>query len=828
MNKASHCSLLSAALVAAFTSAALAQQGRPGTQMPQGSIAGTIIDGATGGPLASATVAVRSSADSSLVTGAIVDKDGTFAISGLRPGGYYARISFVGYTTRFIDVAIRPESLNLTLGDITLLPDSSLKNEVAVTARRDFMSVGIDRTVYKTADLLVSSGGNATDLLRNLPQIEVDADGNVSLRGNQNVAIQINGRPMTLKGVSLAAFLRGLPAGSVERIEVVTNPSAKYDPEGMGGIINIVMNQQTDLGLSGSISGALGSTNSHNASLNLGYGKGPWNLFGSYSFNYSNFRGAGDRYRENFLPGISPVVEQINYDTNRAPYHSFNASADYSMGSAGTLSMAAILTRRDGTGRSVTSSLQRERDMAFIDRYQRNDDGNNEGTGMDYRLGYKLVLQPSKHELTAELRYGSDDGEEFDAYTQSALAADGSQNGSVPSRQNVTQKSRYDVYALQLDYVRQLWDGSRLEAGYKGETERTGGDVISETFDPAANIFHPDLALNNSYDYDRRIHAAYGTIGQEFGDFGAQAGVRLEQAYTTFDLKTTGESFDNNYFSVFPSAFLTYKAGDELQLKASYSRRVQRPWIGALNPFVTYDDPQFRRSGNPYLKPEYTDSYEFSSSYFADGASLTLTPFYRHTTDALRRWEIVDSAGISTGTFVNFADHTSYGADLIGTVRVGEWMSAFASLSGYKTVTDASNVRSDLASEGFSWMVRGNATFTLPAGFTLQTSLSYRAPMVIEGGEMKSWSMIDFAVQKKLLEDRGRLGLRVSDPFNLSGFGFTRRDDIYYQTYSRKWSSRGVFLTFSYSFGSPNQTQRRDRGQQTAPASGGDGMMGMP
>jgi outer membrane receptor protein involved in Fe transport len=594
----------------------------------------------------------------------------------------------------------------------------------------------------------------------------------------------------------------------------------------MGGIINIVLNQGTNRGLSGSVSGSTGTTNNHNVGINLGYGSGPWNLFGSYAFSYNNRSGSGDRYRENFIPGISPIITQSSTNDNHVPSHTLNLSADYTISKGGTISLSSVITSRNESGSSVSSTLERDSSRELTSGYRRSDESTEKNFGSDNRLGYKLVLEPGRHELSAEARYSANNGEENDAYRQNNVGTDGAVSDSLPALQNVSRPDHYRIYSLQADYTRPLWSGGRLETGYKGESEKTGGDYTSESFDYALNAFRPDVALNNSYDYTRTIHALYANVGQEIGDFGAQVGVRVEQVNTDFDLKTTGASYANDYFSAYPSAFLTYKVSDALQFKASYSKRVQRPWINALNPFITYDDPQFRRSGNPFLKPEYTDSYEFTASYYADGASLTLTPFYRRTTDALRRWEIVDSVGVSTFTFVNFDENKSYGADLIGTVRAGDWLNAFASVSAYQTVTDAGNIQEDLGSDGFAWSARANATFTLPAGVDVQASVFYRAPMVMEGGQMKSWTMMDLAVQKRILDDRGRVGLRVSDPFKLMGFGFHNSDPRYYQTYDRSWNSRGLFLTFSYSFGSQDPSQqRRSRPQQGTP-SGPDMDMG--
>lgn len=800
---------------------ALAQPGRG----PQGSVAGTVADSASGRSLSGATVALWSAADSTLVTGAIVERDGGFAITGLMPGDYYAKITYVGYLPRVIgSIKIEPGKLTADLGNIILISDVARQEEVMVTAERDFMSVGIDRTIYKTGDLAVASGGNATDVLRNIPSVEVDPNGRVSLRGNQNVAIQLNGRPLILQGDALANFLRSLPAEALERVEVVTNPSAKYDPEGMGGIINIVLDQQTSRGLSGGVNLAASTVRYYGAGLNLSYGDGPWNIFGSYSINHYGSNSKSDRLRRSYVNNPPVVIRQFNDEEGTYLGHSLNASVDYSVG-ASTFSLSAIGGFSSGGGTTLISTSEQDINGGMIRRYERSATEDRESIPMDYRAGYKLVMEPGKHELTAEVRWSQDLSEIPVDYRYNGLPLDISSGDTVRQLQRSDEDHTVTNSALQLDYVRSLWEGSTLETGYLGELDRTQGNYTLSTFDNDAGSFVRESLWDNNYDYKRQTHAVYGTLGHEFGDFTAQVGVRLEQALSNFNALTSAQSFKNDYFSAFPSAFLNYKVNDGLQFKASYSRRIQRPWIESLNPTINFVDPTFRFSGNPYLKPEYTDSYEFTAVWFGEKSSITLTPFYKRATDLIRRYDITDSNGISTVTFLNFDENKSYGADMVGTLRVGDWMNSFASASIYQTVTDAGNVENELGSEGLIWVVRGNVSFVVMQGTDLQISYFYRAPMNIENGTIGAYSQLDLAVQQRVFGDRGRIGIRASDPFKWAGFSVIRDEPRFYQEYDQTWNSHGFYLTFSYNFGAQDRMQRRNTGGQQPPGGGGGGGM---
>ncbi|MDB5033338.1 MAG: TonB-dependent receptor [Chlorobi bacterium] len=434
-------------------------------------------------------------------------------------------------------------------------------------------------------------------------------------------------------------------------------------------------------------------------------------------------------------------------------------------------------------------------------RSQRGRDEGHDAAGSDYRLGCKWVPEPGKHELSAEVRYTADRDPRMEHFAQQSLAPDGSHEIGMPQLQRTLHVDDNHAVTVQADYVRPIGDG-KLEAGYKGDIETIGSDVTSESLDSITGAYRPDIGLDNTFAYNRKIHAIYGNYGLEIGGFGAQAGVRLEQAWTSFNLATTKEAFDNNYFSVFPSAFISYKPSDELQLKASYSRRINRPDAGSLNPFSGYDDPLFRHVGNPGLRPEYINSMECGISHFTERTTLGLTPFYRQTLNAIRYFLRIDSGGVSTLTFENFGVSTSAGADLVATAKLGEWLNAVGNLGAYRIVTDGSNVESGLSNDAFGWNGRVNATIEIIPGFDFQGSYSYYAPIRIEGGRIDAFSTADFAVQKKLFDNQGKLGLRVSDLFNTAGFNITHIDGGFTQELHRKWTSRVVDLTFMYSFGS--------------------------
>ena len=306
-------------------------QGRAGGEQPSGTVSGIMVDEVSKDPIPSATVALWSTRDSSLVTGTITQPDGRFSIDGIRPGSYYLQLSYVGYETQTVaDIRLGRDGMKKEVGTIAMRADTQMMDEVEVAAEREFIEVGIDRTVYNTKDQMVTAGGSASDVLENIPSVEVDIDGNISLRGSQNVAILINGRPSPMTGDALIAYLQGLPSEVLERVEVIPNPSAKYEPDGMAGILNLELKKSRDLGLSGSLTTSVSEPTSVSTSGNISFQKGKFGLFTGYGFRYGERGGGGWRYSENRITNPFSLLDQVDDDLRSGASHNVNTSFDLS------------------------------------------------------------------------------------------------------------------------------------------------------------------------------------------------------------------------------------------------------------------------------------------------------------------------------------------------------------------------------------------------------------------------------------------------------------------------------------------------------------------
>ncbi|HEX8271651.1 MAG TPA: TonB-dependent receptor [Longimicrobiaceae bacterium] len=820
---------LLALAVVGCPAAALAQvpaQGPPPGARPQqgagGVIRGAVLDAATGKPVPSASVGVWSAADSALVTGAVAGPDGVFRIEGLRPGSYYLKVGALGYAAASPTVALTPQAPLADLGPIRLSASAVALEGLEVTAERSAVALAPDRNTYTARDL-APAGGTATDVLRSVPSVEVDGDGRLSLRGNPNVAVQLNGRAAPMTGDQLAGFLQSLQAGMVERVEVVPNPSAKYDPEGMAGIINIVLKQNTDLGLSGGLAASAGTGDKYTGSGNLGYQKGPMTLFGSYGLNIDARESTGYNELEALVsPNAFAFQRQDFVGQAGVVGHVVNGTAEMRLGKQSSVSGSLLFSDRSVSIDTDNDFLLLGDDQDVLGR--RRDFTDNEGSdrSADVALMYRRTVEPQRNELSAELRFNRPDFWTTNLFVVDSLAADGTVVGDRPAMDRTRMSAASNNWTLQLDYTRGLGPRTKLETGYKGALRGLENDYVLGSFSYPQNQWVRS-GNSNRFQYDDQVHAVYGVLSQNAGKLDLQAGLRVERTAADFVL-TGGDSYANDQTNFFPSGLVSYNLSDTRQVKASYSRRIQRVATQLLNPFAFHEDQRNVVVGNPGLTPEFTDAFELGYQQSFPRGSLQVTPYFRRTEDIIRRTRTVDEeTGVSTSTFTNLATSESYGTDMTGSLRLGDRFSGFGSFNVFQMETDGSNVSPDLNTSAFTWSARASMSFKVNPGLDVQGMYMYRAPMNVEQGRVSAFSMTNLSLRQKLRGDRSSLTLRVMDPFNTMRFNIRTDDGSFIQVSDRRFGSRAVFLGVNYNFGRPpriRQPQPQQQQPEVDPRSG--------
>jgi iron complex outermembrane recepter protein len=784
-----------------------------GAQDRAAAVTGRVVDASNGAPIAMATVAVMEEGD--LLTGTVTDPDGRFEVFPA-PGAYDVEVSFVGFGSQtFADVRVAAGE-DIDLGTVRLEPDVEALEGVEITAERQRVEIQIDRTVYTTADDPLVVGGTATDVLETIPSVDVDIDGNVSLRGSGSVAVLINGRPAPVSPDLIADYLRQLPADIVERVEVIPNPSARYEPDGMAGVLNIILKEDADPGLGGSLSASADTRGSVNSTNLISYGSGRWSLSANYAFR------SGQRERERNVFRINRLADPVNsldetaIDDRSRTTHRLGLNTEYAVSPRTTLTASAALqTRAEDIERRI-AVLRMDAAQTPAGAWHRSIDDDESRRGADLRVGFRHAFPGEDHRLAAQARADFQARERNERVGERPTAdADG------PFRDQITQLYRTDRRgALDVDYERRL-AGFRVETGYSGFFRLQARDFFSESRRQPGDPLAPDVGLINESDYALWIHALYGQAAREFGPLGLQAGVRLESARTDFSLAAEDQTFTNTYVSAFPSAFAVYEIDERQRLRASYSRRVNRPRTDHLNPFPRFDDPLNVYVGNPAIRPEYTNAFEFGYVRFTDWGSLTASPFLRHTTDLIRYVVTVRDDGATVRTVDNLSTSTSYGLEAIVSYETDAFR-GYASLEGFRQVTDGTVAGAELQNDALGWGGRVNASYRLAAlgisGATLQASAFYRAPMRTEQGRTGARLFTGIALRQQFMDDRLSLSIRARDPLGVARSSYVFDQPALYQEVVNDWGAQRVGFSLTYRF---NQPERR-RGPERAPDGDGD------
>ncbi|HEY0777037.1 MAG TPA: TonB-dependent receptor [Gemmatirosa sp.] len=780
----------------------------------RGELRGRVVNAAGQAPIGTATVVVVPVGSTVAAGRTATNADGVFRLAGLRPGRYRVRVRAIGYTPRELPMLdIGAATSNVDLGTVALTAAALELQAVAVTGQQQAVQLAPDRNTYVVRDMPVTRGGSALDVLRNVPGVDVDLDNLVSLRGNAGVVVQINGRPSPLTAAQLGDFLAQLPADMVERVEVIPNPSARDDPTGVAGIINVVLKQRVDAGRSGGITLSGGTTGSAQVGANLGVQRGPLSLYGSYGFFRDN-RPRTDAIRRTDLTA-EPVtyLDESATRTQTQQGHTFTGNAGYQLGARDALSLEGLFTTRSEA--ESYGILYRDLNAAqtLTGLSNRLTQSTNHRYNLGATLSHKHEFADKGHTLASELHAFRAQESGPSRIAAQALALDGTPAGASDFENQATLEHPDETW-LKVDYAQPVSKLLRFETGYKGSVQRFHTTLDTQVLDTLVGAYGPDSTRISNFTYDEVVHAAYGMLDAHRGRFLLQGGVRVEHATTQFHLRTRNATYDNAYTSVFPSALVAYNVDDADQVKLSYSTRIRRPDdTDLLDPTPQYLDPLNVSRGNPFLKPEYIRAFELGLQRTANGATFQVTPFFRHTLDAIRTIRTLDSAGVATRTFANVATSDAYGTDVTVAARGGR-LSGFAGASAFRQVSDAANLDPSLSARTFGWTARTNATFRASGTLDLQTLVSYQAPMTVEQGRISSRTRVSFAARQKLTRDQTSLTLRVVDPFNTSRETTTTIDPRFTQVSDRRRAIRGLVLSINRTFGGAPKAERREPNEQ--------------
>lgn len=772
-----------------------------------GEIRGTVLT-SEGHPLAGAEIRLRSSADSTSTRTAMTDATGAFRIQELPRGDYSLRIRHLGYATyESGTLPVTASRANVDVGIVTLDAVALELEGVDVTGERSAMIVASDRTVYSTKDMPGSAGGVATDLLRGVPELQVDVNGRVSHRG-ATPQIHIDGRPASLHGEGLEQFLQQFPADRIERIEVIPNPSAKFDAAGSGGIVNIVLKRNASLGASGNVAGNLGTKGRRGVSGRLAYQQGPITLFGGVGASIYQRSIVNLDLREHLLARPVTLLEQEQHGSNEISFGSADASAEVRLDQQTVLwsSVSGSLSGYDWGGTWYNTVLDAER--LPTERYNRSSQSESLRLTTDLMLGLKRILGGPGHELSGEIRRTGGEYDKDGRYGRTWLEVPGYPMAGVPDRRDHEDRDDSTVLTFQTDYIRPVAQQIQLEIGYRGSIRDSDTEALQRIYVPM-DASSPVGGAENHYTFREEFHAGYLMLGRTFGRMQAQAGARMERAATRFELPSRGDTFEKAYTSVFPSANVGYDFGGGIQGRAMFSKRIERPGAAMLNPYDPIPDPINRKIGNPDLDAQYTDALTLDISWSGQMGTLRFSPYVYRTREGWESIKQVDEAGFSTITWANFASTQSFGSSVTAAVQSDRPLSGSLTFNTYYVEQDASNVSPDFSGEDLRWSANVSASGRLAPTLTVQGRVNVYSER--DAGQVRIGRIIDssLGLRQQLWNQKLAVNLVINDPFDLYRNSFVTSDASHVQSGRTRWSYRMATLSVSYNFGRSPRSQRR-------------------
>lgn len=790
-----------------------------GAPVGYGVISGAVHDEATGEHVEYANILLFSQRDSAMITGTITDTKGKFVINSINPGKYYLRVQFIGYENKDIPgLAINPQSADIKLGDIKIKSKSSALQGVEITSERSLISNNLDKKVITVDKNLALGGGTASDVMQNVPSVAVDAEGNISLRGNSNITLLVDGKPASQAGIAASDMLNTIPASSIESVEVITNPSVRYDPDGTTGIINIVLKKKALQGFNGLVSLNAGTGDKYNGSLVLNYRHSKFNAFINTDGRWNNSERDGKSIRTSNLGESVSILDQSDEGNFKRNMNRISGGIDYFIDTRNnlTLSVAKRNMSFGGDGLMFNRTITDNVPLRLFHRYNESDRSID---SWEYTLSYKHLFPEKGREFTNDIivndnkmkSYSYIDQQNFDLINNLPI-------GNQSKQKNVADNNNL-MLTLQGNYVYPMANGSRIEAGYKADARDIMMNYDYTNFNPLINEWESQLSLNNRYDYNEQIYAVYGIYANSWKKLKYQGGLRVEQAYTNSvidqtDVNRSDTSFKTQYASLYPSLHLQYDIGNKKELQLSYSRRVRRAGPREMNPYVDYADSLNLRSGNPALKPEFTNSLEFGLTKYWETNSISGSLFYRYTNDEVEDvTTLLDAAsGVTMTRPLNVSEETNYGLEIVTTINPAKWLRTNANLSFYQAVMSDIPEYNIEGSERFTWSARINMTFGVWKDGSFQMIANYNSPRRSLQEYMEDSYSADISFRQDLMKKKLSLSMRLTDIFDTRRFEQTIYGNNFTTISNRHMESRVLYFGIQYQINNFNKKANRSNG----------------
>lgn len=774
-------------------------------------ITGRVVD-QDQNPIPYAAVALMKANEKSVLSGVTTNENGVFSLSA-EPGVYDLSIQFLSYKPKTIQ-AIQLTKSGVNLGDISLEPNVELLEEVEIQGSRNTMEFKLDKRVFNVGENLNSIGANAAEILDNVPSVSVDVEGNVSLRGSENVRILIDGKPSGLVGISSTDALRQMQGDMIERIEVITNPSARYDAEGEVGILNIVLKKNRKKGTHGGVELSTGYPDNHRVSVNLNHRRKWTNMFISYGAGYRNNPGNGYSINE-FTDDNSLIYERFREHSRGGWSHNMRLGSEFFLNDKNTLTLAGNARLSNGNNSSLIRYVDSFRNEEIQNITVRREKELEDQLNIEGELNYFKQFEQKGREWNTAIKYFESDDTEKGSLTETGWFS----SDTLFQRTNNTEDERN--FLFQSDYIHPIGEKGKLEAGVKRMERRIENHYLVEVQDSNA-VYQVLPDFNNEFDFAELISAAYTMYGNEFGKVSLQAGVRWEYSDIEANL-LDGPSNKYIYNNLFPSAHFSYKVDSLNSVQLSYSRRISRPRFRHLLPFFSLSDNRNFFSGNPNLRPEFTDSYEMGYLAYLPKGNALISGYYRRTTGVIEWVGVSDSTGFTRRFPTNLSTENAFGIEVNGNYNFSKKLNVNANFNFFRAITEGSLDGQDLNSDTYTWTSKGTVRYKFNKTTEAQLSFNYRAPRITTQGRRKSMYFMDVSFSKELIKDKATLTLSGRDLFNTRMRRSITETADYYSESAFQWRSRQILLSFKYFINPEMNKGKRKAKSLNSSSGGGDG-----
>lgn len=766
------------------------------------SVKGVLVDSTSATALPFANITLHNPVDSSFVTGAASGMNGEFEINGLSEGNYYMKISFVGYETKLIpDIKLTRNSSQIDLGKISLSKSAYLLDETEIVGEKVSEELHLDKKVINVSQNLNAQGGTALDVLQNQPSVRVDPDGTVYLRGSSNFNVLVNGKPYPLQG---SDALRQISANTIDNIELITNPSSRYDAEGSAGIININLKKQKDLSLSGILNLSSGTGDKYNGDFSFNYNVNGLSLTGGLDYRDNTFTNNQEISRNTFLNDNSLFNHsQVSIHNKRRQY-SLRSGADYTINSQNSLGLTLSLGAVDINSGLRTKILNRENDNTKYSVVKNKQDIPVKYFNSTFTYQYKI--DPVINDLNLEITYNYL-GLPNEQLTQENNS-DSNFNPEFPFVQSnaFSYDSKRNEGRAKLNYKHKFAETTALETGVQSNLSYRNFDVVNKIFDQQLQEYVLDDKLTNNFHLRNNVYGGFVSFNSAFENFNYMIGLRGEYMDRNLEQKTLTENFSFTKMDYFPSVNVSRKIDDH-QLQLSYSRRINRPHENMLNPFAFYSDPNITISGNPRLKPEYIDAFELNYQKMFGGVFVSAQTYYRKSKDSFTQTFSVDNSGHLNIIFRNYGSSDVYGAELSSGFTVAQILRLDPSVNLFQTSLKGSADGKQIEKDFFNWSARLNATVNFSPETRLQLSGNYMK-FVDTQSESKPFMMVSASLRQEFFNKAMSLTLQARNLFKLSNMKMNTIGSNFDSSVYIRPESPVISLMLSYNFNNFKRTQR--------------------